>query len=244
MILRQRARLLSGMVMWFYIAGHLYNHALGLVSLEAAEKGMRYGVLVWHSLPGTVLLYGAFATHLVLAMFSLYDRHTLRLPASELARIAFGLSFPLLLIGHAVVARVGWEWFGLLPQYDRVVWSLVASGSEGRQVALLAPGWAHGCMGLNLAFRHRPLYQRWKIVFLLLAVLLPLAAAAGFLNLDREITGLLQDPAWRAHAAPLPNTAQLQSLGALRDNLLHGYLCLLALVLLARGVRWLYARGK
>ena len=239
MTLRQRARLYSGMLMWFYIAGHLSNHALGLISLDAAENGMRYGVAVWHSLPGTVLLYGAFATHLVLAMFSLYDRHTLRLPASELARIAFGLSFPLLLIGHAVIARVGWEWFGLLPQYDRVVWSLAASGSEGRQVALLAPGWAHGCMGLNMAFRHRHFYQRWKPAFLLLAVFLPLLAAAGFLSLDREITELLRNPDWRAQAAPLPNQSQAQSLGALRDNLMHSYLGLLALVLVARGIRWL-----
>lgn len=242
MMLRQRARLLSGLLMWFYIAGHLSNHALGLVSLQAAENGMRYGVIFWHSLPGTVLLYGAFATHLVLAMLSLYDRHTLRLPAAELARIAFGLSFPLLLIGHAVIARVGWEWFGLLPQYDRVVWSLVASGSEGRQVALLAPGWAHGCMGLNLAFRHRHFYRRWQKLFVVLALLLPLLAAAGFLNLDREITELLKDPAWRTQAAPLPNQEQTLALGALRDSLVYGYLGLLALVLLARGIRWLRAR--
>ena len=61
-------RLGSGLVLWVYVASHLFNHALGLVSLGAAEQGLRVALVVWHSALGTLLLYCAFAVHLVLAM--------------------------------------------------------------------------------------------------------------------------------------------------------------------------------
>jgi len=38
--------------------------------------------------PGTALLYGAFAIHSVLALWSVYRRRTFRLPPLELLRIA------------------------------------------------------------------------------------------------------------------------------------------------------------
>ena len=59
-------------------------------------------------------------------------------------RICIGLGFPLLLIGHVFSTRITYEWYWLAPEYSRVVAGLIASGSEGRQLALLAPGWLHG----------------------------------------------------------------------------------------------------
>ena len=66
--LRRSLRMASGLILFFYIGAHLLNHALGLVSLEAAEAGMSIGVEVWYSPTGTVVLYGAAATHFVLAL--------------------------------------------------------------------------------------------------------------------------------------------------------------------------------
>ena len=43
----------SGLILFFYIGAHMFNHALGLVSLEAAEAGMAIGVEVWYSTTGT-----------------------------------------------------------------------------------------------------------------------------------------------------------------------------------------------
>jgi adenylate cyclase len=226
-----------------YIATHLLNHALGLWSLAAAEQALRLAIVVWHSWLGTLVLYGAFATHLTLALTGLYQRHTLRLPPQELLRIAFGLSFPLLLVGHAVSARIGYEWYGLLPQYQRVIESLISSGNEGRQIALLAPGWLHGCMGLNVAFRHRASYLRWRWLFVTLAIALPLASAAGFVLMSQEIAQLLQDPAWRSQRAEQLPAADAKSLGDLRDQMLNIYVGLLTAVLLARTVRWARRRS-
>src|SRR2546421_331359 len=67
-------RLLSGIVMLIYIAVHLANHALGLISLDVAEAGLRVAVTILHTVALTVGLYGAAATHFVLARRPLWSR--------------------------------------------------------------------------------------------------------------------------------------------------------------------------
>lgn len=70
----RRLRLASGLVLFAYILSHLLNHALGAISLDHAEAGLRVAMQVWHSLPGTALLYGAAATHFALALRTLFLR--------------------------------------------------------------------------------------------------------------------------------------------------------------------------
>src|SRR4051812_31948640 len=82
--LRRNLRMGSGLVLFTYVTAHLLNHALGLVSLRAAEEGLGYAEVIWDSLPGTVLLYGAFFTHFLLALWAVYERRTFRLPPAEL----------------------------------------------------------------------------------------------------------------------------------------------------------------
>ena len=235
----RRLRLASGQVLWTYIACHFLNHALGLVSLAAAEGGLRIAAAVWQSWPGTVLLYGAFGVHLVLALTGLHQRHTLRLPPLELMRIAFGLTIPLLLFGHAVSTRVAYSWYGEAAQYQRVVSGLVRDGNTGWQLALLAPGWLHGCMGLNVAFRHRTWFQRHRALFIGAVIALPLLAAAGYGSMTRDI-GVLQHAA--APRVTTVDAAQRQSLNDLREGLLDGYFALLGLVLVSRAWR-VWRRG-
>ena len=228
-------RLASGQVMWLYICAHFLNHSLGLISLGVAEAALKVAAAAWQSLPGTVLLYGAFATHVSLALYGLHQRHTLRLPPLELARIVFGLTIPLLLFGHVVATRIAYEWYGAAAQYQRVVSSLARDGSTGWQLALLAPGWLHGCMGLNVALRHRAWYQRWRAALLALVVVLPLLAAAGYWAMVRDVAALGAGIAGPASSLPtLAGAAQRQVLAELRVMLLTGYLSLLALVLGSR----------
>src|SRR3954471_11427169 len=70
----RRVRLITGLVLFVYIFSHLLNHALGLVSLAAAERMLFVAKDVWYSLPGTIVLYGAAATHVALALRTLYTR--------------------------------------------------------------------------------------------------------------------------------------------------------------------------
>src|ERR1700747_1331253 len=102
-------RMISGIVMLCYLASHLANHALGLVSLNAAEIVLSGAVQFWANPLVTVILYGAAAVHVALAIMSVYERRTFRLPPLELLRIALGLWLPVMLIGHAVMARLEHE---------------------------------------------------------------------------------------------------------------------------------------
>jgi adenylate cyclase len=49
-------------VLFAYVTAHLVNHALGLISIDAASAVTRWEC-AFGRLPGAVLLYGAAATH-------------------------------------------------------------------------------------------------------------------------------------------------------------------------------------
>ena len=148
--LLRKLRLGSGLILFAYITIHLTNHALGLISLDAAETGLRIAVAIWHSQLGTGLLYGAAGTHILLAFWSLYERRTFRLPPAELLRIALGLWLPILLIGHVAATRIAYELFGSASDYSHVITNMWVADAQGRQLGLLAPGWIHGCLVCTL----------------------------------------------------------------------------------------------
>jgi adenylate cyclase len=230
--------------MWLYLAAHMVNHCLGLWSLALAERGLRAAVAVVHFMPITVVLYGAFSLHLVLALAGIWQRPSLKMPWSEVLRIALGLGFPLLLIGHVFATRVSYEWFQLPPEYGRVVTGLIASGSEGRQLALLAPGWIHGCLGLDLSLRRRRQFQVWRRLFWVLAVVLPLCAAAGFLAMEREVSSLLGDPQWLDRLTLKLAVEHRDLVRSRRDLLVDAYLVLVLTVIAVRGLMLYRARVK
>src|SRR6266550_612854 len=240
---RRDLRLGSGLVLFVYITAHLGNHALGLVSVSAAEFGLRVAVAFWHSVPGTMLLYSAATIHLALALVAVYERRTLRMPAPEAIRIALGFGIPLLLIGHLASTRFAFELYGLRSDYARIVWALWTSNGEGRQLALLAPGWLHGCLGLNFAFGRRPLYRRMRPLLFGAALLLPVLAALGFLAMGRELAVLGANRAWLEAHVSLMSADQRNRLEHIRDVLLAAYLGAVGLILAARELRSLLERN-
>jgi adenylate cyclase len=132
------------------------------------------------------------------------------LPAIEIIRLWAGFSLPLLLISHVVATRLTLELFGLSSDYRRIVGNLVASGTEGWQIALLAPGWLHGCLGLWISLRHDEVMRRLKPALIVFVVALPLLSAGGFGRMTQAVAA-----APPAQGAPLdPATA-----AARRDRL-------------------------
>jgi adenylate cyclase len=243
-ITRRDLRLGSGLILFTYLAVHLVDHALGLVSIDVAEAGLRVAVAVWHSFPGTALLYTAAGIHFALALIAVYERRTLRIPSLEALRIALGFGMPLLLIGHFATTRVAFELYGLRPDYHRIVQALWASGSEGRQLALLAPGWLHGCLGIHFAFGRRALYRRIRPALLVLALLLPLLSALGFLVMGRDLAALgMNDPSLVARATTI-DAGQRVGLANVRDGLLVAYFGVIGLVLVVRALRTLSERQR
>src|ERR1700741_3709603 len=107
-VLIRRLRRGAATVLLAYLILHFANHALGLVSLNAMETGRWWFLALWRSAPGTVALYGAIVIHGVLALWVLYERRTLRMPAWEATQYALGLVLPALLIVHVVGTRIAW----------------------------------------------------------------------------------------------------------------------------------------
>lgn len=202
---RRRLRLASGLTLLTYIALHMANHALALVSLSLAERALAIGVAILHSLPGSIVLYGAVAIHFSLALLAVYDKQTLRMPLIEVVRIAAGFTIPVLLISHLASTRIAYELFDAAPRYGRVVATIWANDGQARQLGLLAPGWLHGCLGVHIAFHSRAWYKRWRPLLWAAALALPLLAGLGFLAMSREIVDPNVPAARESYAAALGN---------------------------------------
>jgi len=236
--------MVSGLILFTYIGAHLLNHALGLISLDVAEAGMSIAVAVWYSVPGTIALYGAAAVHFSMALWAVYERRTFRLPPLELVRIALGFSMPILLIGHAAATRLAYELFGLSSDYSRVVSNLWATGSQGWQLGLMAPGWLHGCLGLHFAFSRRSWYRNFRFVLFSAALLLPVLSALGFIALGRELaTSPVAAAAALQYLSP-NNAIQRLAITQWRDSLLNWYFAIIGVAFMAREIRNLIERGR
>ncbi len=101
----QRLRLTTGLILFTFAATHFFNHALGLVSLDAMQAMQDWRKVVTRSWPGSVILLGAFVTHILLGLYKLSLRLTWKMPLWEAAQIVSGLSIPLFLITHVVFNR-------------------------------------------------------------------------------------------------------------------------------------------
>jgi adenylate cyclase len=235
-------RMASGLVLFTYIGAHLLNHALGLISLDTAEAGMQIAVEVWYSRPGTLVLYGAFLTHFAMALWAVYERRTLRLPPLELFRILLGFTMPILLIGHAASTRLAYELFGLSSDYTRVISNLWATGSQGWQLGLMAPGWLHGCLGLHFAFNRRSWYRQSRFVLFSAALLLPVLSALGFIAMGRELSLNPEAAAAALRFLSPDNAVQRLAIAEWKDNVLNTYFAIIGVAFIAREIRNLVER--
>jgi len=242
-----RLRLVSGGILFAYVTTHLLNHALGLISIGAMEEGRRGFLLVWRNPAGTVVLYGALATHIALALAGLYARRSLRMPPWQGLQLGLGLAIPPLLAEHIIGTRILNELYRVEDSYTYVVlvlW-LFAPATGLRQVAVLVLAWVHGAMGMHYWLRLKPWYGRTFLVVYGAALLVPVLALLGFVHAGREVAALARDPQWvgetlRALSFPdidaivFANTAYRATLGT--------FVGLLAATLAARSLRYAWER--
>ncbi len=247
----RRLRLASGLLLFAYVVLHLANHAVGLVSLAAAESALAALRAVWQSLPGSLLLYGALLVHAVLAFRALYARRRFReLRAAEWTQLLLGFLVPPLLAAHVLGTRAVGEILGTETGYPYVlaIYLELAPEQGLRQLAGLAAAWLHGCLGLHLWLRLKPGYERWAPWLLAGAVLLPTLATTGTLAAGRELLARMAEPAnaeaWQRLRASIEDPEKLALLGQLQGALLWGFAGALLAVLAARQLRrWWEHRG-
>jgi len=193
-----KLRLYSGLVLLAYVTGHLITHALGIISLEAMNAGLRITDPPWRSLPGTALLLGALAIHVGLAMWSLFRRRTFEMTRWEVVQLVLGLMIPFFLMVHVMGTRVLGEVYNVRGDYYTTMIALwvFKPAAAVQQAILLVVVWAHGMIGLHMWLRLKPWYPRVRQGGLAAAVLIPALSLAGYVSAGMEILELAQIDGW------------------------------------------------
>jgi adenylate cyclase len=244
----RRLRLLSGLVMLAYVAMHLANHAVGLISLKAMEDVLWYIFRIWTNRPAQLLLYSSFLVHYTLALYALWQRRTLRLRLSELSQIVLGFGIPLLLVRHAVTTRISDSFFHTdVGYYAYLLWVyFVRSPDHGFvQMLVLVVAWGHAMIGLHFWLRVRPWYPRLQPAALVIAVLVPVLSLLGAIEAGRQVIALAADPGWTHEAfarMTLPSPETQRALETITDILSWFFAGVVAAVLLARLARRAWRR--
>jgi adenylate cyclase len=243
------SRLVSGLILLFYVFTHNVNHAFGLISLSAMEAGRHVFLAFWRFPPIEILLLLAAIVHLSIGLRALYRRKSLKMPFLEAAQIVLGLLVPPLILLHIIGTAVSHALYGIDDRYAYVIWVIwVAQPWLGvMQSAALVVAWIHGCIGLNYWLRVKAWFPPWRPWLGALALLLPVLALLGFVAGAREVERLAAEPAWLpAFAAEInmPSQAQVAFLYHLRDVLMIAFAVLVGGVFVARGVRMIATRRQ
>jgi adenylate cyclase len=243
----RRVRLTTGLVLFTYVTIHLSNHALGNVSLVVLDATLEEVSKLWLHPIGAAILYGSFATHISLGVWALYERRYDSVWPGEVVQLMLGLTIPALLIEHVLVTRYSHEVYGTWRGYSQELYVLwVDQPLKGLlQVVILIIAWVHGSIGLYYWLRLRPFFPRVRALLQLVAVLLPVLALLGFAQGSRRVAELSQDGQWRAETLnvdAMGTQAMAEALIRDRNILIGGFVGLIALVLLARGVRVIVER--
>ncbi|HJQ60524.1 MAG TPA: adenylate/guanylate cyclase domain-containing protein [Vineibacter sp.] len=240
-----RLRLWSGVVLFAYVIGHLLNHVVLLGSLRLGNDGLLLAKAVWHSPPGTVLLYGAVFIHVALALWSLFRRRNLRLARSEWVQLLLGILILPVGMTHFVATRGGHELYDMDVGYLAV---LLSAGQDWlsllQQFGLVLIVWVHGCIGLHAWLRLKSWYGRWLPVLFGAAVALPALALAGATVGVREIAAFATDRERLMDALRAIGTTpeKVDAIYALSETLKSIAGALLLVTLLARPARTLWQR--
>ena len=244
-----RIRLASGLVLFAYVGTHLINHSWGLSSMEALNIGRDIFTAVWRSWPGTILLYGALLAHFALILGSLYKRRSLRMRVWEAAQILLGLAIPFLLAEHVLGTRGLNATIGVIDDYiyEILVLWVYAPDKGIVQTVLLVTAWLHGCAGIHFWLRLKPWYRGCSPYLFAFAIILPVTAVFGFVAAGREIKVLAGDPIWLEDMTlhiNWPDEAAVIWVGRWKAVIWEVCGGLLALVIVARGLRWAVERRR
>jgi len=246
----RKVRLTSGLILFSYVLTHFLNHACGLISLQALEAARVWFLWAWRFPPLTALLYGALTTHLLLAAWAIYQRRQLlHMRPAEALQLILGLAIVPLLAKHVLGTRIASSLFEVQDSYTYVLlvlWYANPWGAAQQSVALLV-AWTHGCTGLWLWLRLKPIYRRLQFVLFGGALLVPVLALLGFYVAGRDVVELARDPVWlRSAIAEIhtPSNEAIARMAAVEDWIVIVFALVLAATLAARVLRSWIERSR
>jgi len=182
----QKIRLISGLVLFVFVLTHFLNHAFGVISFDALEAIQEVRRGFWRSWVGSILLYGAFITHTLLAIWKTICRRTLRMPIWEAVQLALAVAIPWYLLEHALATRGTNLTFGVNDTYAHEL-SILWPSEIWTQSFLLLVVWLHGVIGLHYWLRIRKWYRQAFPLLVALAVAIPLMATWGWIDAARRL---------------------------------------------------------
>jgi adenylate cyclase len=245
----RQVRLACGLVLFAYLVSHFLNHALGNISMAALATGVGWHTAFWQFLPVAIVFYTAALVHAGLGIWALYERRQFRWKAIEPLQLVLGLSIPALIIAHVTGVRLGHTLFGHEKLYPQVLYAywVVWPYRLWLMFAVLLIAWIHGCIGLYFWLRMKAFYNRAAPYLLAMAVLVPTLAMLGIYQGGRSVLADIDNDLAEWKAANLTRgqvgtLAEQATLDTIADYFLIGYLGLLGLVLLGKGVRALHER--
>jgi len=225
-----------------FVITHLSAHSTLLISLDSAQNALLTLMWPWRSVAGTALLLTAFLVHYANALWSIYERRSLRLTRWQWAQLAFGLCIPLLLALHVASTRLAEAYLGTDNYYSSVLtlhWVL-APHLAAIQVAALLTVWIHACIGIHFWLRTKLWYADWRLAFFAAALLMPTLALTGYLSAGNQVMReAARDAEFVKNALGDANItdATVAASNRLAAALVLTHLGLITLVLAARGVR-------
>jgi adenylate cyclase len=243
----RQIRLACGLVLFAYLVSHFVNHALGNVSMDALAAGVYFHTLFWQFLPVAVVFYAAALTHTGLGIWALYERRQFRWKAIEPLQLVLGLSIPALIITHLAGVRLGQALFGHEKFYPQVFYAywVVWPYKMWLMFIVLIVAWVHGCIGLYFWLRMKAFFKSAAPYLLAAAVLIPTLAMLGLYQGGRTVVAESGTPQWKAEnlsRQKVGTPAEQGVLDQITDYFLIGYLGLIGLALVGRGVRALNER--
>jgi adenylate cyclase len=195
-LIRARARLISALVLLSFVFCHLGSHIALIVSVPVAQQALDSLMSFWRTEIGTYVLATALAVHVLNALWSIYIRRYLRLPAWELAQLCLGLSIPPLLMLHVVSTKISDRFLGTASDYHSVLtiqW-VITPWLVYLQFAAVLTVWVHACIGLHFWLRTKRWYSAWLPMLGALGVLIPSLALAGYISGGNQILREAQNP--------------------------------------------------
>ncbi|MBA3534741.1 MAG: adenylate/guanylate cyclase domain-containing protein [Ardenticatenales bacterium] len=229
-------RLVSGLVLLFYVSTHFLNHSIGILGLETLERARLLFIGFWRSPLFSWVVPTSLVIHFSLTLYRLLAKRTFRgLRLMEWFQMLTGLLTPLFLIPHLYFTRIAYIAYGVVDSYTYFLVTTYDSVPGFYLIAVLI--WIHGIIGLRMYLSQKPWYITVKPLLEAAGLLLPVLAVVGILVARREIQELQVDPLWveRILQQGNPRGLSLDAMGEqFRGQFTLGYLSFLAVAFLSR----------
>lgn len=195
-------RLVSGLLLAEFVAGHLISLAAGLVSLEALSAVASVLMGLWGNAIGGPLLMAAACVHVALGFHAIASRRSLTLRRSDAVQIALGLAIVPLLTPHILTVSVARSFAPDLDIGFRTLLAfywLKAPTYAIQQLTVVVIIWTHASIGLYGWMSLQTWWARAGAFVTPVLFAIPILALLGFVEGGKDVIALVDsDPAFAA----------------------------------------------